>query len=57
MSGVRTKLSYKQLHTLKHALLKHMKRKGITDDDFKSEQDLLLKINYQIEEMKERYHI
>ena len=57
MSGVRTKLSYKQLHTLKHALLEYMQRKGITDDDFKSEQDLLLKINCQIEEMKERYNI
>ncbi|WP_026579501.1 hypothetical protein [Bacillus sp. SB47] len=57
MSGVRTKLSYKQLHTLKHALLEYMKRKDITDDDFKSEQDLLIKINCQIEEMKERYNI
>ncbi|AMR10739.1 DNA strand exchange inhibitor protein [Bacillus licheniformis] len=57
MSGINTKFSYKQLYTLKHALLEYVKRKGITDDDFKSEQDLLLKINYQIEEMNERYHI
>ncbi|MED4399814.1 DNA strand exchange inhibitor protein [Metabacillus fastidiosus] len=57
MSGINTKLSYKQLHTLKHALLQHMLRDGITDDDFKSEQALLLKINYQIEVMKERYDI
>ncbi|MEC1437311.1 DNA strand exchange inhibitor protein [Bacillus sonorensis] len=57
MSGINTKFSYKQLHTLKHALLKYMLRDGITDADFKSEQNLLLKINYQIEEMKERYHI
>ncbi|KAA6446672.1 DNA strand exchange inhibitor protein [Bacillus swezeyi] len=57
MSGISTKFSYKQLHTLKHALLKYMLRDGITDKDFKSEQALLLKINYQIEEMKERYNI
>ncbi|MCY7858822.1 DNA strand exchange inhibitor protein [Bacillus sonorensis] len=57
MSGINTKFSYKQLHTLKHALLEYMQRNGITDADFKSEQNLLLKINYQIEEMKERYHI
>ncbi|TWJ45634.1 hypothetical protein CHCC5027_2375 [Bacillus paralicheniformis] len=37
MSGVRTKLSYKQLYTLKHALLEYMQREGITDDDIKSE--------------------
>ncbi|KAA6447570.1 DNA strand exchange inhibitor protein [Bacillus swezeyi] len=54
MSGVRAKFSFKQLHTLKHALLKHMQREDITDNDFKSEQALLLKINYQIEKMKER---
>lgn len=47
MSGISTKFTYKQLHTLKHALLKHMQREGITDSDFKSEQALLLKINYQ----------
>ncbi|AYC51967.1 MULTISPECIES: hypothetical protein [Bacillus subtilis group] len=57
MSGINTKFSYKQLYTLKHALLEYVQRKGITDDDFKSEQDLLLKINCQIEEMKERYNI
>ncbi|MED2945420.1 DNA strand exchange inhibitor protein [Bacillus swezeyi] len=57
MSGISTKFSYKQLHTLKHALLKYILRDGITDKDFKSEQALLLKINYQIEEMNERYNI
>ena len=57
MSGLSTKFSYKQLHTLKHALLKHMQREGITDNDIKSEQALLLKINYQIDKMKERYNI
>jgi len=57
VSGVSTKFSYKQLHTLKHALLKHMQREGIADNDIKSEQALLLKINYQIEKMKERYNI
>ncbi|MFP5166601.1 hypothetical protein CHCC15325_3066 [Bacillus licheniformis] len=57
MSGVRTKLSYKQLNTLKHALLKHMQRDGITDNDIQSEQALLLKINYQIKKMKELYNI
>ncbi|WP_195536872.1 DNA strand exchange inhibitor protein [Bacillus paralicheniformis] len=57
MSGISTKFSYKQLHTLKHALLKHMQRDGITDNDLKSEQALLLKINYQIEKMKQRCNI
>ncbi|MEC1428851.1 DNA strand exchange inhibitor protein [Bacillus sonorensis] len=57
MSGINTKFSYKQLHTLKHALLEYMIRDGITENDVKSEQALLLKINYQIEEMKERYNI
>ncbi|MEC0684957.1 DNA strand exchange inhibitor protein [Bacillus haynesii] len=57
MSGINTKFSYKQLHTLKHALLNYMLRDGITDNDLKSEQALLLKINCQIEKMKERYNI
>lgn len=57
MSGINTKFSYKQLYTLKHALLEYVQRKGITDDDFKSEQDLFQKINCLIEEMNERYHI
>ena len=34
-----------------------MQREGIADNDIKSEQALLLKINYQIEKMKERYNI
>ncbi|KAA6472196.1 DNA strand exchange inhibitor protein [Bacillus swezeyi] len=57
MSGINTKFSYKQLHTLKHALLNYMLRDGIKDNDLKSEQALLLKINYQIEKMKQRYNI
>ncbi len=44
MSGINTKFSYKQLYTLKRALLEYVQRKGITDDDLKSEQDLLLKL-------------
>ncbi|EPZ0458931.1 DNA strand exchange inhibitor protein [Bacillus paranthracis] len=57
MSGILGKFSYKQLHTMKHAILKYMLRDGITEDDFKSEQALLLKINYLIEEMKARNNI
>ncbi|MCY7858671.1 DNA strand exchange inhibitor protein [Bacillus sonorensis] len=57
MSGITTKFSYKQLHTLKHALLEYMMRDGITENDVKSEQALLLKINYQIEKMKQRCNI
>ncbi|GAB6425936.1 TPA: DNA strand exchange inhibitor protein [Bacillus cereus] len=57
MSGILAKFSYKQLHALKHAVLKHMQRDGITEDDSKSEQALLLKINYLIEEMKARNNI
>ncbi|HFK1431574.1 DNA strand exchange inhibitor protein [Bacillus cereus] len=57
MSGILAKFSYKQLHAMKHALLKYMLRDGITEEDFKSEQALLLKINYLIEEMKMRNNI
>lgn len=57
MSGILGKFSYKQLHTMKHSILKYMLRDGITEDDFKSEQALLLKINYLIEEMKARNNI
>ncbi|KWU57457.1 DNA strand exchange inhibitor protein [Bacillus mycoides] len=52
MSGILAKFTYKQLHTMKHAILKYMLRDGITEEDFKIEQALLLKINYLIEEMK-----
>ncbi|MGG1152384.1 DNA strand exchange inhibitor protein [Bacillus wiedmannii] len=52
MGGILGKFSYKQLHTMKHAILQYMLRDGITEDDSKSEQALLLKINYLIEEMK-----
>ncbi|EEM55882.1 recombination and DNA strand exchange inhibitor protein [Bacillus thuringiensis serovar monterrey BGSC 4AJ1] len=57
MSGILAKFSYKQLHAMKHAVLKYMQRDGITEDDSKSEQALLLKINYLIEQMKERNNI
>ncbi|QTR81162.1 DNA strand exchange inhibitor protein (plasmid) [Bacillus cytotoxicus] len=57
MGGILGKFSYKQLHTMKHAILQHMLRDGITEDDFKSEQALLLKINYLIGEMKARNNI
>ena len=42
---------------MKHAILKYMERDDVTEDDFKSEQALLLKINYLIEQMKERNNI
>lgn len=54
MSGISTKFTYKQLHTIKHALLCYLKRKGISDDDMKSEISLLTKINDQIEVIKEK---
>ncbi|MDI6679735.1 DNA strand exchange inhibitor protein [Bacillus wiedmannii] len=57
MSGILGKFSYKQLHTMKHAILRYMLRDGIREDDFKSEQALLLKINYLIEKMKANNNI
>lgn len=57
MSGVNVKLSYKQLHALKHALIQYMQRDSVKKEDYLSEQALLLKLNYQIEEMKERNNI
>lgn len=57
MSGIVAKFSYKQLHAMKHAVLERMQRDDITEDDFKSEQALVLKINYLIEEMKKRNKI
>lgn len=52
VSGILGKFSYKQLHTMKHAMLKYMLQDGITENDFKSEQALLLKMDYLIEMMK-----
>ncbi|MEC2390245.1 hypothetical protein P9X05_02355 [Bacillus toyonensis] len=57
MSGIVAKFSYKQLHAMKHAVMEYMQRDDITEDDCKSEQVLLVKINYLIEQMKERNNI
>ncbi|HDR5274825.1 TPA: DNA strand exchange inhibitor protein [Bacillus thuringiensis] len=57
MSGILAKFSYKQLHTMKHAVLEYMQRDDISEDDSKSEQALLLKINCLIEKMRERNNI
>lgn len=40
--------------TVKHALQQYLTRDGITEDDKKSEQALLLKINDEIQLMRER---
>ncbi|WP_235617162.1 DNA strand exchange inhibitor protein [Lysinibacillus mangiferihumi] len=55
MGGSFPKLSYKNLKTLKHALQEYLKREGISENDKKSEQALLLKINDEIKLMRERY--
>ncbi|PHA03111.1 DNA strand exchange inhibitor protein [Bacillus pseudomycoides] len=57
MSGILAKFSYKQLHTMKYAVLEYMQRDGITEDDSKNKQALLFKINYLIEQMKVRNNI
>jgi hypothetical protein len=57
MSGILAKFSFKQLHTMKHAVLEYMQRDDISEDDSKSEQALLYKINYLIEKMRERNNI
>lgn len=49
-----TIFSYKQLQTMKRALLDYMMRKDVTDSDKHSENALLLKINYQIELLTEK---
>lgn len=54
MSGILTKLSYKQLQTIKHSLMAHMERPHITTSERQSEEALLEKINDQIELMKEK---
>lgn len=55
MGGSFPKLSYKNLKTIKHALQQYLMRDGITEDDKKSEQALLLKINDEIDLMRERH--
>ncbi|MED4701631.1 DNA strand exchange inhibitor protein [Lysinibacillus capsici] len=55
MGGSFPKLSYKNLQTIKHALQEYLKRDGITENDMKSEQALLSKINDEIELMRERH--
>lgn len=55
LGGSFPKLSYKNLMTVKHALQQYLTRDGITEDDKKSEQALLLKIYDEIQLMRERY--
>ena len=55
MGGSFPKLSYKNLQTIKHALQRYLLRDNITEDDKKSEQALLYKINDQIKLMRERH--
>lgn len=55
MGGSFPKLSYKNLQTIKHALQQYLIRDNITEDDRKSEQALLYKINDEIKKMRERY--
>ncbi|MCM3619184.1 DNA strand exchange inhibitor protein [Sutcliffiella horikoshii] len=56
MSGIYTKLSYKQLQTIKHALKVYMQRNHITEEEKSSEEALLHKVETQIETMRERYN-
>lgn len=53
MGGSFPKLSYKNLMTIKHALQQYLLRDGINENDKKSEQALLLKINDEIDLMRE----
>lgn len=55
MGGSFPKLSYKNLQTIKHSLQHYLKRDEITEDDKKSEQALLSKINDEIKLMRERH--
>ncbi len=55
MGGSFPKLSYKNLQTIKHALQEYLKRDGITENDMKSEQALLSKINDEIKLMREKH--
>lgn len=43
------------MQTIKHALQDYLKRDGITENDKKSEQALLSKINDEIELMREKH--
>lgn len=56
MGGSFPKLSYKNLQTIKHALQQYLNREGITENDKKSEQALLQKVNDEIKSMRERHH-
>lgn len=53
MSGILTKLSYKQLQTIKHAMIAHLERPHVTASERQSEEALLEKIKDQIETIKE----
>jgi len=55
LGGSFPKLSYKNLQTIKHALQEYLKRDGITENDMKSEQALLSKINDEIKLMREKH--
>lgn len=55
MGGSFPKLSYKNLQSIKHALQEYLKRDGITENDMKSEQALLSKINDEIKLMREKH--
>ncbi|QTB21589.1 DNA strand exchange inhibitor protein [Lysinibacillus sphaericus] len=55
MGGAFPKLSYKNLMTIKHALQKYLMRDDITENDKKSEESLLSKINDEIDLMRERH--
>lgn len=55
MGGSYPKLSYKNLKTIKHALQDYLNREGITENDLKSEQALLSKINNEIKIMREKH--
>ncbi|MEY9979712.1 DNA strand exchange inhibitor protein [Lysinibacillus sp. RC79] len=55
MGGSFPKLSYKNLKTIEHALQQYLKRDSISEDDKKSEQALLSKINDEIKLIRERY--
>lgn len=56
LGGSFPKLSYKNLHTIKHALQEYLKRDGISENDKKSEQALILKITEEIKLMRGRHH-
>lgn len=57
MAGTRVKFSYKQLHTLKHALGQYMCRPELSEEDYQSEKNLYAKLSEEIEGMKIRHNI